>query len=203
MSRDEPTPGALLIIDVINDLEFEGGEKLLEPALPMAERLAVLAARARAIGIPVIYANDNFGRWRSDFRALLHRCLTSGVRGRPLAERLQPAAEDYFVLKPKHSAFYSTALPTLLEHLQVTTLVLTGLATHMCVLMTAADAHMRDFTLIVPEDCVASEDPRDQAWALRHMATVFDADVRPSASLELESLVVKSRQSPATLHHRA
>jgi nicotinamidase-related amidase len=187
-NTEEGAAAALIVIDVINDLEFEGGVQLLEHALPMADRLAALAARARAVGIPVIYANDNFGRWRSDFRALLHRCLTSPVRGRPVVERLQPGPDDYFVLKPKHSGFYATVLPTLLEHLQVSTLILTGLATNMCVLMTAADAHMRDYTLSVPEDCVAAEHPRDHAWALHHMATVFDADVRPSTALDLAAL---------------
>jgi len=189
VEHDERAPVALLLIDVINDLEFDGGSQLLEHGLPMAERLAALLTRARAVGMPVIYANDNFGRWRSDFRVLLHRCLTSDVRGRPLAEQLHPAPDDYFVLKPKHSAFYATVLPILLEYLQVTTLILTGLATNMCVLMTAADAHMRDFALIVPEDCAAAEDPRDHAWALRHMARVLDADVRPSTALDLEALM--------------
>lgn len=61
--------GALLLIDVINDLEFEGGAELLEQALPMAERIAALKRRARSFGIPVLYVNDNFGRWRSDFSA--------------------------------------------------------------------------------------------------------------------------------------
>src|SRR5436305_9486166 len=61
-------PVALLLIDVINDLEFDGGEKLLAPALAAARRIAALSARARRAGVPVIYANDNFGRWRSDFR---------------------------------------------------------------------------------------------------------------------------------------
>ena len=58
---------ALLLIDVINDLEFDGGENLFVQALPMAVSLAALKRRAKVAGIPVIYVNDNFGRWRSDF----------------------------------------------------------------------------------------------------------------------------------------
>jgi nicotinamidase-related amidase len=154
----------------------------------MARQIAALKRRARQEGVPAIYVNDNFGRWRSDFRGLVERCRTPGAPSRPIVELLTPAEEDYFVLKPKHSGFYATVLPTLLEHLQVSTLILTGLATNMCVLMTAADAHMRDYTLSVPEDCVAAEHPRDHAWALHHMATVFDADVRPSTALDLAAL---------------
>src|ERR1051325_9903994 len=81
---------ALLLIDVINDLEFEGGEKLLKHALPAARRIAALKARARERRIPVIYANDNFGRWRSDFGQVVEVCLYDGVRGQPIVELLKP-----------------------------------------------------------------------------------------------------------------
>lgn len=71
---------ALLMVDVINDLEFDGGEALLSHALPMAHRLAALKRRAKAAEIPVIYANDNFGRWQSDFPKLVESCLEEDVR---------------------------------------------------------------------------------------------------------------------------
>ena len=61
---------ALVLIDVINDFDFPKAEALLRHALPAAERIAALKERARRARIPTIYANDNFGRWRSDFRAL-------------------------------------------------------------------------------------------------------------------------------------
>src|ERR1044072_674479 len=107
---------ALLLIDVINDLDFESGEELLKHALPMAKRIAQLKKRARQAGIPAIYVNDNFGRWQSDFNKLLTHCLEEDVCGRPLAEILKPDEDDYFVLKPKHTGFFSTALDTLLEY---------------------------------------------------------------------------------------
>ena len=176
---------AVVLIDVINDLEFEGGERLLPPALAMADRLAALAARARRAGIPVIYANDNFGRWRSDFGALLARMLGEDVRGRPIAERLRPAAEDYIVLKPKHSAFFSTTLDLLLRYLRTRTLVLGGLTADRCVLFTASDAYMRDFRVGIPSDGVASIDPETNRRARAQMRTLLDADVRPSRTVRL------------------
>ena len=97
---------ALLLIDVINDLEFPEGEQLFRYALPMARRLADLNRRATAEGVPVIYVNDNFGRWRSNFSSQVEHCLRDGVRGRPLTELLRPGPDDYFVLKPKHSGFF-------------------------------------------------------------------------------------------------
>jgi nicotinamidase-related amidase len=191
-SVPDRSPVALLLIDVINHLEFEGGDRLLEHALPMAARLAALKRRARAAGIPVVYANDNFGRWQSDFAKVLERCRADGVRGKPIADRLAPEADDYFVLKPKHSGFYSTTLDTLLDYLEVDTLILTGLTADRCVLFTASDAYMRDFNLIVPADCVVSIDPEDNQTALAHMSRVLKADTRESSALELDRLTRKA-----------
>jgi nicotinamidase-related amidase len=181
----DEAPTALLLIDVINDLEFEGGDALLGPALEMAGHLAALKRRARAAGIPAVYVNDNFGRWRSDLSALLAHCRGAGVRGRPLVERLVPEPDDYFVLKPKHSGFFSTTLDTLLNYLRARTLIVTGLTADNCVLFTASDAYLRDFHLVVPEDCVAAIDPRHTHQALAHMRRVLKADLTPSTALSL------------------
>jgi nicotinamidase-related amidase len=179
---------ALLLIDVINDLEFPEGDQLLRHALPMARRTADLKRRARAAGVPAIYVNDNFGRWQSDFNKQVEHCLRGGVRGGPVAELLRPEGDDYFVLKPKHSGFFSTTLDILLEYLQVHTLILTGLAGNNCVLFTANDAYMRDFHLSVPGDCVASNTEEENRHALEQMRKVLKADVRPSAELDFDLL---------------
>ncbi|HEY6122984.1 MAG TPA: isochorismatase family cysteine hydrolase, partial [Pyrinomonadaceae bacterium] len=147
---------ALLLIDVINDFEFEGGEQLLPLAMPVGARIAELKKRAKAQRIPVIYANDNFGIWRSDLNKIVSHCTEDGVRGAPFVKQVLPDDDDYFVLKPKHSGFYSTTLDLLLEHLGATHLILTGIAGNNCVLFTANDAYMRDFHIIVPSDCVVS-----------------------------------------------
>ena len=151
----------------------------------MARRIAQLKRQAREHQVPVVYVNDNFGRWRSDFRAQVEHCLHDGVPGRPIAELLRPDDEDYFVLKPKHSGFYASALAILLEHLGVETVVLTGLAANICVLFTANDAYMRDLRLVVPADCVASNTPGETEHALRQMGQVLKADVRPSTAWTL------------------
>jgi nicotinamidase-related amidase len=185
---------ALILIDVINDLEFEGGERLLEPALAAAESIAALKARAREAGIPVVYANDNFGRWRSDFREVVEHCLRDGVRGRPLAERLAPDEDDYFVLKPKHSAFFATTLETLLEYLGTRRVILTGFSTEICVTFTALDAFMRDYEVVVPADCVASASDEESQRALGYLARVCAADVTRAGELDLEALAAREEQ---------
>jgi len=169
---------ALLLIDVINDLEFKEGEQLLRFALPMAGRIADLKQRARSAGVPVIYVNDNFGRWRSNLHAQVEHCLSEGVRGKPRVERLHPEQEDNFVLKPKHSGFYSTTLGILLDYLKVKTVVLTGIAGNICVLLTANDAYMRDFDLVVPCDAVASNTEEENRYALEQIRVVLKADTR-------------------------
>ncbi|HKY05623.1 MAG TPA: isochorismatase family cysteine hydrolase [Blastocatellia bacterium] len=179
---------ALLLIDVINDFEFESADSLFQHALPMAERLAELKRRAREASIPAVYINDNFGKWQSDFKKLVSHCLEDDVRGKPIVEMLKPDDDDYFVLKPKHSGFFSTTLDTLLDYLKVKTLILTGVAGNICVLFTANDAYMRDYHLIVPSDCVASSDTEENRYALEQMKRVLDADTRPSTELELDKL---------------
>jgi nicotinamidase-related amidase len=180
---------ALLLIDVINDLDFDGGERLLESALPMARRIADLKRRAKRAGIPAVYVNDNYGRWQSDFTRLVEHVRGDGTRGKPIADLLLPEEDDYFVLKPKHSGFYSTTLDTLLDYLGARTLILTGMAGNICVLFTANDAYMRDFHLVVPADCVASPDPTDNEYALRQMRTWLKADITPSTELDFAALL--------------
>jgi nicotinamidase-related amidase len=184
---------ALLLIDVINDFEFPDGDQLLRYALPMASKIAELKQRAVDEGIPVVYVNDNFGRWRSDFNAYVDHCLQDGVRGKPVAELLRPGEHDYFVLKPKHSGFFSTTLDILLRHLGARCIVLTGVAANICVLFTANDAYMRGFDLVVPSDCVASNSEQENSYALEQMRAVLKADVRPAAEITFADLAAKRR----------
>jgi nicotinamidase-related amidase len=162
---------ALILIDVINDLEFPGGDKLLPNALRMAENLAALKHKAKQSKIPVIYVNDNFGKWRSDFKKLLAHCLDDDTRGKPVVELLKPDDDDYFVLKPKHSGFFSTTLDTLLQYLKAETLILTGLTADICVLFTANDAYMRDYTLIIPSDCAHLTEAYQTLYSVRQSLT--------------------------------
>lgn len=131
------TKTALLVVDVINDLEFPGGEKVMPWARKMVERLSSVLERAREQGIPVVYVNDNFGHWRSNFNEVVQYCTREGARGREIALRLLPEKEDYFILKPKHSGFFATSLVPLPEFLEVNRLILAGIATNLCVLFTA------------------------------------------------------------------
>lgn len=181
-------PVALLLIDVINAFDFDGAERMLERAEAAAERIAELKARAKAAGLPVVYCNDHFGQWRENFEAVLARCSEEGVPGCRIAGLLRPDKDDYFVLKPRHSAFFDTSLPTLLSRFQAHTLILVGFAGDICVLASAMDAYLREYRLVVPEDCTASEDPDENAHAMAYLRRVVDADTTSSDRLDLDAL---------------
>lgn len=151
-----PRRAALIVIDVINRFDFPEAPGLLREALRAAPRIAALARRFRAARWPVVYANDNHGKWRSNFQQVIAACAHEGAPGAPLARALAPAPSDYFVLKPEQSAFFATPMEDLLRDLRVRDVVLAGLAGDGCVLATAVDANMRGFGVRVPSDCCAS-----------------------------------------------
>jgi len=194
-SVPEKSPVALLLIDVINDMDFEGSEALVRQAVPMARRIAALKQRAKVLGVPTVYVNDNFGRWQSDFRSVVRHCLEDGVPGEETARILKPEDDDYFVLKPKHSAFYATTLDTLLAYLGTHTVILAGIAGNICILFSANDAYMRDFNLVVPADCVISNTPEENEHALEQIRTILKADITESTSLDLKKLLAKKREA--------
>jgi nicotinamidase-related amidase len=171
---------------MINDLEFAEGGALLPHATAAADAIDQLSNAARKAGVPVVYVNDNYGQWHSERSLIMEHCSREGVLGRDIVKSLAPQEDDYFVIKPQFSGFYSTNLPALLPRLGAQRLILTGVSADICVLFTAADAHMREYDLWVPADCVASFDPQRTRWALEIMKNSMKAEVRSSAELGLE-----------------
>lgn len=176
---------ALLIIDMLNDLAFEGGEALRAEALPAAAVIERLKRTARAADLPVIYVNDNRKAWHNDRAAVIAHALREGTPGTIMSRMLAPDDADYFVVKPRFSGFYATNLPVLLPGLGINRLILTGIAADICVLFTAADAHMREYELWVPADAMASEDGARTRWALDIMKNSMGAEIRPIDALSL------------------
>ena len=186
-SAPDKSATALLLIDIINDFEFDGGEELLRLALPAGRNIAALKRRAKDAGIPTIYVNDNFGRWQSDFKKIVAHCREES-RGKPFVELLLPDEDDYFVLKPKNSGFYSTTLDLVLVHLGAQNLILTGIQGNNCVLFTANDAYMRDYKLFVPSDCTVSNTEDENRHALKQMENVLKADISIAEELDLQAM---------------
>jgi len=173
-----PRP-ALLLIDFMNPLDFDGADDLAPRAVAAAQRAAVLKARMHARRAPVIYANDNFGRWESNFEAIVSYCKKLGGAPAKLASTLAPSPGDRSVLKPRHSAFFGTPLEFLLDELAVNQLILTGLATDSCIMFTAHDGYLRKYDLWIPRDCVAAEKDAYHDAALEHMQRTLKAAIDP------------------------
>ena len=189
IQRAAPGNVGLLIIDMINDMKFAGANDVAEAALAAAQVIARLRRDADRLGVPVVYVNDNYGEWRSERSRIVAACREANDIARRLTDAVAPRDEDFFVIKPQFSGFYATNLQVLLPKLGVSRLVLTGLATDICVLFTAADAHMRAYDLWTPADAVASSRPEHQGWALQIMAKAMAADVAPTTELSLEDWV--------------
>ena len=169
----------LLLVDFINPLDFPGAGDLAPAALAAAAAAARLAWAMRAEGVPVVYANDNFGSWQSDFNTMVAGLARRGGPAARLVKLLKPKRGDITVLKPMHSAFFGSPLDILLDRMGTRSLVIAGLATDICVQFTAADGYLRGLKMHVPADCTAAESPGKQQAALAYMKQILKCDVRP------------------------
>ena len=170
----------LLLVDIINPLNFPTAGKLLPSALAAAHAIARLKQRLARRGVTCIYANDNYGTWHSDFSDILSSCQSlPGQRGE-IAQLLAPVPEDLVILKPQHSAFHSTPLQHLLNKMKTKKLVIAGLAADMCVMLSATDARMLGYQVWVPADCTAAESPARKNNALRQLHDAFKCSTRPA-----------------------
>ncbi|WP_044340453.1 cysteine hydrolase family protein [Rossellomorea aquimaris] len=174
---------ALVIIDMINTFDFQGGEELYENTLKIVGNIHELKKKAKKKGLPIIYVNDNYGLWQDNMNDIIEHCKKK--KGETVIEILHPDTDDYFIIKPKHSCFFGTQLDILLHQLDVKHLILTGIAGDICVLYTANDAYMREYELSIPKDCMASETDEDNESALRIIKKTIDADMTLSNQMTL------------------
>ncbi|PFN74929.1 isochorismatase [Bacillus sp. AFS076308] len=181
---------ALLIIDMINNFDFTHGPILAQKALKIAEQIKEVKDQFNQQQLPVIFINDHYNLWQADYHRIIEHCRNQ--YSEPIYKKVLPGENDFFLIKPKHSAFYGTALNTLLHQLKVNTLIVTGIAGNICVLFTANDAYMREYKLLIPNDCIASADDQDNQYALMMMKNVLKAVVKPSQNLSTLYHVNKS-----------
>ncbi|WP_186576835.1 isochorismatase family cysteine hydrolase [Aquibacillus kalidii] len=166
---------ALIIIDIINDFNFYSGDKLLHHTKSILPNLIQLKQYAKQNQIPVIYVNDHYGSWESNFKNICDHCRNE--KNQEIIDKMVPTEGDFFLIKPKLSAFFHTGLASLLRELHVTHVILSGIAGNICVLFTANDAHMRDFTVSVPKNCIASNEEYLNEQALELMKNVLSTNI--------------------------
>jgi nicotinamidase-related amidase len=164
----------LLVIDVINDFQHDDGDRLLASFRERVGAMTETIAKARAAAVPIIYVNDDHGRWDSDAPGLTRNVLDSDP-GSEVVRSLAPHPGDHFLLKHRYSAFDHTPLDLLLEQLQVDRLVLIGSALEGCIVQTAIDAREQGLKTTILADACASTDPELKATALHYAEQVVGA----------------------------
>lgn len=172
----------MLALDLISDFVFPDGARVRRALASRVDAIRTVLERARSNSVPVMYANDNPGPWRSDSAALIERCTDPKRAGSELVRALAPAPTDSIVLKPRHSAFFGTPLMALLDHQRINTVVIVGVSAESCVWMTACDAHTRGLEIIVPVDSIAGASARDLHATVASLHRVLKARTPAHAS---------------------
>ncbi|WP_405098172.1 isochorismatase family cysteine hydrolase [Oceanobacillus sp. FSL H7-0719] len=168
---------AVVFIDLINDFNFPGGDKLLKNTKKILPNIIKLKEYATANNLPVIYVNDHYGLWQADFNKIISKCTNKNSK--EIIDQIKPADNDYFLIKPQHSAFFQTPLHSLLTELNRYELILAGIAGDICILFTAKDAYMYQMDLHIPRNCMASEEEDNNDYALYLMQSVMKANIAP------------------------
>ncbi|SHH84180.1 MULTISPECIES: isochorismatase family cysteine hydrolase [Virgibacillus] len=165
---------AVLFVDIINDFHFDGGKALASNTKEILPHLISLREFAKTNALPIIYVNDHYGLWQADFRKIIDHCYNDASKD--IIEALKPDDQDYFLIKPQHSAFFQTPLQSLLSELNKDSLIMAGIAGDICILFTAKDAYMYGYKMHIPENCMASEGKDNNAYALYLLHAVMKAD---------------------------
>jgi nicotinamidase-related amidase len=170
MGGETTSNRCLLLIDLFNHFQFDDGKELAQALVNIVPTLAAAIGRARNAKIPIIYCNDNFGRWHETWKEVFAFTEREGLpESTMLFEQLSPQPGDIVLLKSRHSAFFETQLPSVLNDLHVRSMAIAGAATDACVLCTAIDAHVRGLRVTVLEDAVAAASRMRQQRALDEM----------------------------------
>jgi nicotinamidase-related amidase len=173
---------ALVLVDVLADFGHDDGDALFEAFARVVPALRETLAAARAEGVPVVYANDDFGTWSGDRDAVLAEACTRALRP-DLLTAVAPQHGDAFLTKPRYSAFDHTALDLLLREHKVRRVLLAGTATEMCVAQTAIDAREAGFQVTVLVTACASVDDRNAGLALEYLERVTGVRLHQAGGL--------------------
>lgn len=164
---------ALLVADMLNDFVNKGASLEVSAARMMIDNINKEIKNARKKHIPIIYCCDAHKEKDPEF-TLWPRHAVKGTKGAEVIKQLKPCKEDYVVEKTSYSCFYKTSLDKLLKRLGKTHLIITGVVTNICVLYTTADAYMRGYKVVIPENCVAALTRSEHQFALQQMKRIFN-----------------------------
>lgn len=174
---------AVIVVDMLNDFVY--GKLACDRALDIIPNIRSLLEAARRNGRPVIFANDAHLPTDPEMRLWGEHAM-KGTKEAEVIPELQPEPQDYILEKRNYSSFFETGLELLLHTLDVDTVVITGLHTHMCCRHTAADAFMRGFHVIGAQDCLNAFTDEDHKAGLDYLKDVYAARITDGSTLAEE-----------------
>lgn len=180
----DPKATALLVVDMQNAYASEGGYLDLAGfdiagAAGVIEKIAMLVETARRSGVTVVFFRNGWDAeyveaggpgspnwWKSnalktmrDRPELQGKLLAKGTWDYALVDRLQPQPGDIVIEKPRYSAFYNTALDSVLRARGIRNLAFCGIATNVCVESTLRDGYHREYFVVLLEDATHQAGP--------------------------------------------
>ncbi len=148
---------AIIAVDMLKDTFKEGSElPITKEGKQILPNLQRLLKEGRKRGFPIVFACDSFLEGDFIFKGRMKVHSLRGTKGAEVLDELKPEPTDILLPKRRFSAFYKTDLDQTLRVLGVDTIVVTGVTTEVCVLMTVMDGLSHDFSAVLLEDCSAS-----------------------------------------------
>ncbi|MEK6601680.1 MAG: isochorismatase family cysteine hydrolase, partial [Candidatus Binatota bacterium] len=183
--RCDPRWAALLVVDVQNDFVSPKGSAAqrgddVNAAQAMVPRLTRLIEEARRVGLTIVYIRTTHSEWtdtpswiyRRSQQSVLNTCR-EGTWGAEFYDGISPLANERVVIKHRYSAFINTDLNTVLKAKGIQSVLVTGVATNVCVETTTRDAYMFDYYVTMVEDCAAAYEPRLHEGTLENIRRHF------------------------------
>lgn len=165
---------AVLVIDMLKDFIKIFDKDI---AKSLIENINKLIDWARRNGIPIIYVCDAHEEGDHEFEIWGPHAL-KGSEGAEIIDELKPKKGDKIVYKSKYSAFFKTRLQAILKKMDIDTLILTGVHTHICISHTASDAYYRGLKIIIPKQCVATINKEEHENGLKIMEKLYAAKIK-------------------------
>ena len=183
--RWDPQWTALLVVDVQNDFASPKGSAAqrgddVSASVAMVSRLVRLIDEARRVGLTVVYVKTTHSEWTDTpswlYRASQYKALNTcreGTWGAEFYDGIAPSPSERVVIKHRYSAFINTDLNTVLKAKGIESVLVTGIATNVCVETTARDAYMYDYYVTMIDDCSAAYEAKLHLGTLDNMRHHF------------------------------
>ncbi len=194
--RCDPRWSALIVVDVQNDFASPKGSAAqrgddMSDSLAMVPRLIRLIDEARRVGLAVVYIKTTHSEWtdtpswiyRKSQQSALNTCR-EGTWGAEFYDGISPLPGERVVIKHRYSAFINTDLNTVLKAKGIESVLVTGIATNVCVETTARDAYMYDYYVTMVSDCAAAYDAKLHENTLENIRRHFGLVVSSEEIME-------------------